>query len=181
MGSEEWISVLKLSTMWTFGELRQGAITQLGRLNINPVDKVMLARDYRVESLLKQGYKELVKRKEGPSLEEAKVLGYEAAIHLYKKRERHHRESAPASIQMRQRANISLDTDIEKTFKEELDDIKRDSKAIEEASKTNVHGMDNDQPDQPSGATALISDSDLDDDFRDPSASSSRKRARMLV
>jgi hypothetical protein len=79
MGSEEWISVLKLSTMWTFGDLRQKAIKSLERLNINPLEKVMLARTYKVESFLVGGYKELIKRKEGPSLEEAKTLGYESS------------------------------------------------------------------------------------------------------
>jgi hypothetical protein len=45
----EWISVLKLSTLRTFRELRQEAVDELSQIKIDPVDKVMLARDYRVE------------------------------------------------------------------------------------------------------------------------------------
>ena len=171
MGSEEWISVLKLSSMWTFGELRQKAINWLGRLNIDPVQKVMLARIYKVESLLVDGYKDLARRKEGPSLEEAKALGYEAAIRLYEQRERHwSRESMPRSMQHHARFNLA--TAINNTFKEELDNIKRDSRVIEEASKPN--GIEN----EPDDSTALMSDSDSDGEINHPSISSSRKRAR---
>ena len=178
MSSEEWISVLKLSTMWTFGELRQLAIKWLGRLsNISSVEKVMLARKYKVESLLLQGYKELIERKEGPSVEEAKVLGYETAIRLYEKRERHwgpgvclNRHSAGKGM-----ANAHLVPGIEETFKEELDSIKHDSWVIEEASRPDNYGIGNDKPDNPSGSAAFISNSDSDWDL---DVSLTRKRAR---
>jgi hypothetical protein len=165
--------------MWTFGELRQLAIQRLGRLsNINPVEKVILARNYKVESLLVQGYKELIKRKEGPSVEEAKVLGYETAIRLYEKRENHWGpESVSRSTQRRQEhvANVRLVPDIEKIFKEELDSIKRDSREIEKASRPDNYGIGNDKPDNPSGSAAFISDSDSDWDL---DVSVTRKRAR---
>ena len=169
MGSEEWISVLKLSTMWTFGELRRKAINWLGRLNIDPVQKVMLARIYKVESILVDGYSELITRKEGPSLEEAKALGYEAAIRLYEQRERH--RGRAQSMQ----SNFNLVAAINKTFKEELDNIKRDSRVIEAASKPNGYGIENDEPDD---SLVLMSDSDSDGEINRPSISSSRKRAR---
>lgn len=162
MGREEWISVLKLSTMWTFGKLRQSAIKWLGELNVNPVEKVMLARTYKVASLLVQGYKELIQRKEGPSVEEAKVLGYEAAIRLYEKRERQHH------------LKVSLVADIEKTFKEELDSIKRDSRAIEEASGPDNHGIEKDKP-------AFMSDSESDLELNNLDVSLTRKRARISL
>jgi len=176
MGIEEWISVLKLSTMWTFGELRQKAIKWLRRLITNPVEKVMLARKYKVESFLVEGYEELIKRKDGPSLEEAKVLGYEAAIQLYEKRERY-RGWESMSQSRRHLANANLIADIEKTFKEELDGIKHDGRAIEEASKPDIHGIENNKLDKPSGSTALTSDSDSDLELNYP-ALPSRKRAR---
>jgi len=44
--------------MWTFGKLRQLGKKWLGRVNINPAEKVMLTRNYKVESLLVQGYKD---------------------------------------------------------------------------------------------------------------------------
>jgi hypothetical protein len=175
MGSEEWISVLKLSTMWTFGELRQLAIKWLGRLDINPVEKVMLARNYKVERLLVRGYMELIKRKEGPSVEEAKILGYEAAIRLYEKRERHRGSDSRVSRlpQRRQEhvVNANLIADIKKTFKEELDSIKRDSRETEEASRPNNYG-------QPSRSAAFISDWDSDWELDYLDVPLTRKRAR---
>jgi len=175
MGSEEWISVLKLSTMWTFGELRQLAIKWLGRLDINPVEKVMLARNYKVERLLVRGYMELIKRKEGPSVEEAKILGYEAAIRLYEKRERHRGSDSSVSRlpQRRQEhvVNANLIADIKKTFKEELDSIKRDSRETEEASRPNNYG-------QPSRSAAFISDWDSDWELDYLDVPLTRKRAR---
>ena len=165
MGSEAWISVLKLSTMWAFGKLRQKAIKRLGKLNVDPVEKVMLARNYKVEQFLVDGYGGLITRKEGPSLEEAKVLGYEVVIQLYKMREQHSRLEGMPPSSMRRSARTRMVSDIEKTFKEELDNIKRDSRAI-----CDVHGIENNEP----GGSMSDSDSDRESSL----ISSSRKRAR---
>jgi hypothetical protein len=74
MGREEWISVLKLSNLWAFAELRHKAVDGLSTTNIDPVDMIMLAREYKVEILLVKGYVGLITRNEGPSVEEAKRL-----------------------------------------------------------------------------------------------------------
>jgi hypothetical protein len=87
MGRTEWVSVLKLSTLWRFGELREEALDELAQMEIDPIDKVILARDYRVEKWLVEGYTELVKRDAGLSAEERKRLGYETAFQLYERRE----------------------------------------------------------------------------------------------
>lgn len=169
MGSEEWISVLKLSTMWAFGKLRQKAIKRLGKLNIDPVEKVMLARNCKVEQFLVDGYEELLRREEGPSLEEAKVLGYEVVIQLYRMREQPSKSGRISLSSIRRSLRTRMVSDIEKTFKEELDNIKRDSRAI-----CDVHGIEIDKSE---GST---SDSDSDRELNYPSSPipSSRKRAR---
>jgi hypothetical protein len=60
MGREEWTSVLKLATLWRFGELRQEALDELAQIDIEPVDRIILAREYKVENWLVDGYMELV-------------------------------------------------------------------------------------------------------------------------
>jgi len=87
MGRDEWTSVLKLSTLWGFRELRQRALDALVQMPIHPADKVVLAREYDVERWLVDGYMELVKRDTGLSSEEKKKLGYESSLRVYEKRE----------------------------------------------------------------------------------------------
>ena len=86
-GSKEWFSVLKLSTLWAFGELRQQALNGLSSIAIDPVDRVMLAREYRVEIWLVEGYMELVRRDAGLFRKAQMRLGYETSLRLYEKRE----------------------------------------------------------------------------------------------
>jgi len=87
MGRDEWTSVLKLSTLWGFRELKQRALDALAQMPIHPADKVVLAREYDVERWLVDGYMELVKRDTGLSSEEKKKLGYESSLRVYEKRE----------------------------------------------------------------------------------------------
>ncbi|RXW20425.1 hypothetical protein EST38_g5410, partial [Candolleomyces aberdarensis] len=81
----EWISVLKLSTAWHFNEFRKRAITalstefKLGR----PVDKVALGLEYNVSLWLKDGYFELVTRKEVMTVDDAGRIRWQSAIKLY--------------------------------------------------------------------------------------------------
>ena len=119
MGREEWISVLKLSNLWAFAELRHKAVEELLMTNIDPVEMVMLAREYKVEILLVKGYVGLITRNKGPSAEEAKRLGYETTIQLYGRRELYSKGNP-----------MNLDGIVRKMFEEELDDIKYHSEAI---------------------------------------------------
>jgi hypothetical protein len=54
------MSVLRLSTMWDFPELRQIAINGLST-QADPVTKMVLARQYRIPKWLFAGYSRLVK------------------------------------------------------------------------------------------------------------------------
>ena len=58
---EEWSNTLKLSTMWNFPEICKLAIEQLSKVAMNPVTKVLLARQYTLQEWLFTGYEELVK------------------------------------------------------------------------------------------------------------------------
>lgn len=94
MSEEEWISVLKLSTLWGFSDLREKAIGELAWRTMDPVSRVELARKYRVKEWLIAGYRDLVKRSASISMEESERLGWRTAIQLYQLRE----ECVPAQL-----------------------------------------------------------------------------------
>ncbi|KIM91607.1 hypothetical protein PILCRDRAFT_810890 [Piloderma croceum F 1598] len=147
MGREEWISVLKLSTLWTFRELRREAVDELSQMTIDPVDKVMLARDYRVEAWLMEGYTELIKRPGALSSSEKKSLGHETTVLLYEQREK----ALTRTLQRFGYANVSfdgLDTEVRETFWEEAIDIRFDDNAIQAASGFDGIGKDQSEPER---------------------------------
>jgi len=83
----EWISVLKLSTLWEMKDIRTKAIAELSKTKMDAVDQVLLARSYDVGDWLLEGYTTLVKREANLSSKEAERLGYETAFRLCQKRE----------------------------------------------------------------------------------------------
>ena len=87
MTDEEWISVLKLSTLWGFSGLREKAISQLSASTMGPVSWVELARKYQVKEWLITGYRDLVKRPANISMEESERLGWRTTVQLYQLRE----------------------------------------------------------------------------------------------
>ncbi|KAH6894005.1 hypothetical protein BKA70DRAFT_1199858 [Coprinopsis sp. MPI-PUGE-AT-0042] len=65
---EEWISVLKLSTNWLFNDMRQLAISNLSLpfpslgLITDPIERICLAKEYRVYDWLVEGYEKVIDR-----------------------------------------------------------------------------------------------------------------------
>jgi len=115
MNSDEWESVLKLSTLWELDDIRKEAIAELSKLLVDAVDKVMLARSYRVGAWLLEGYTSLVKRETNLSSEEAARLGYETAFRICQRRE---------ATQFNSHCSfIGLEADICRTFRTELADV----------------------------------------------------------
>jgi hypothetical protein len=45
---KEWASVLKLSTIWGFHAVRDQAIARLSSLAIEPIEKIILAKQFRI-------------------------------------------------------------------------------------------------------------------------------------
>jgi hypothetical protein len=84
---KEWTAALKLSTMWDFFEVRKLAIEELPTVVVNPVTKILLARQYSLPKLLFTGYKELVQRTEPIKIGEAEQLGWDTAILIFQIRE----------------------------------------------------------------------------------------------
>ncbi|KAF7308220.1 hypothetical protein HMN09_00669900 [Mycena chlorophos] len=87
MPKEEWISVLKLATMWYFLDARELAITQLDQRALTPVERILLSRQYDVAKWLRSGYTELAQREEGISLEDAEKIKFRTTVLLYHCRE----------------------------------------------------------------------------------------------
>lgn len=140
MTTEEWVSVLKLSTMWDFRETRKLAIRELSKKGMMDLTmKVMLAREYKVSNWLIEGYEALIKREETISDAEAEQLGLLTVVRLFRIREEsitrisrrrintfgdawnsveHYEESGPFN-----RADCHCEEDIRKEFLEELKDV----------------------------------------------------------
>lgn len=86
--AEEWISILKLSHLWNFAEIKQMACRYLEDFTLDPIRKIELYQAYDVDKrLLIPAYTELVNRLEPLSLEEGRRLTLETALLIATARE----------------------------------------------------------------------------------------------
>ncbi|KAF5330988.1 hypothetical protein D9619_005209 [Psilocybe cf. subviscida] len=88
LSKTEWISVLKVSKIWYFLEIRSVAISQLesgGELTC--IDKVVLGRQNWVRSWVVDGLVGIVQRRETITDEEAIQIDYITAVKLFRIRE----------------------------------------------------------------------------------------------
>ena len=89
LNSEEWASVLELSTMWKFQSIRAKAIKALESLtpSMDPVDKIVLARKCDVSPWLFPSLHALVQREKPLDLSEGNRLGLEWVLKVAEVRE----------------------------------------------------------------------------------------------
>jgi hypothetical protein len=89
LSSEEWTSVLKLSSMWQFQEIRARAIKAMESLTLSMdlVDKIVIARKFAVSSWLVPSINALVQREKPLDLSEGNRLGLEWALKVAEARE----------------------------------------------------------------------------------------------
>jgi len=89
LSSEEWTSVLELSTMWQFKDIRARAIKTLESLTLSmdPVDKIIIARKFDVSPWLVTSLHALVEREEPLDLSEGNRLGMEWVLKVAEIRE----------------------------------------------------------------------------------------------
>ncbi|KAF9012718.1 hypothetical protein BDQ17DRAFT_1344506 [Cyathus striatus] len=130
----EWISVLKLSTMWNFTDIRKRAIDELSTAKFDPVEKILLAKVHKIPSWLIGGYNELIRRRESISVEEATRLGTETTVGLFHIRE----EIAPTAEyysygHRAARENQNFTDNIKRKFQAELKEIEAASAAFASA------------------------------------------------
>ena len=149
LSKSDWSAALKLSTLWNFRDIRQLAITRLSDLpgagGMTPVEKVGLAKAYKVPQWLLQGYHELVRRTKAISAEEGRVLGIETVVGLYQVREQiaastgvsggggGYMSGGPGEYSgfgyaMKKREDQSFVELVKRVFKEELEEVEGASK-----------------------------------------------------
>ncbi|KAJ2916101.1 hypothetical protein MD484_g4354, partial [Candolleomyces efflorescens] len=80
LSKEQWISILKLATMWDMAELRKLAIEKLSALKLTPTEKVQLGLKYKVASWLVVGCTALIQDERCNSLD---ALGASAQIRFH--------------------------------------------------------------------------------------------------
>ncbi|KAI5997683.1 hypothetical protein F5J12DRAFT_851199, partial [Pisolithus orientalis] len=87
--TSQWISVLKLSTMWECTSLRAAAISWLdgSSATLGDVEKVALAMQYDIKGWLLPSLLALAQRHNPISVEEGRRLGIETALKLASVRE----------------------------------------------------------------------------------------------
>ncbi|KAK0434766.1 uncharacterized protein EV420DRAFT_1282298, partial [Desarmillaria tabescens] len=81
---EEWISILKLSTMWVMTEIRNSAIFHIieRHQEVEVVERITLGRSCDVPALVRSGLVTLVNQAGGVSERQAVLLGWETALRI---------------------------------------------------------------------------------------------------
>ncbi|KAJ3508819.1 hypothetical protein NLJ89_g5550 [Agrocybe chaxingu] len=86
--SEEWQSVLRLSSMWEFQNLRDLAVQWLSKPGmLDYISKIQLGQSYDLHDWFVAGCGEIVRRNKGPRGEEMARLGHNMTERLYDLRE----------------------------------------------------------------------------------------------
>ncbi|KAJ2918335.1 hypothetical protein MD484_g2143, partial [Candolleomyces efflorescens] len=80
---DEWVAVLKVSTLWHSRDLRKMAIHHIELQAKNPVERVLFGKAHYVSSWLLNGYATLITRSEPISEQESIAIGLLTAIRLY--------------------------------------------------------------------------------------------------
>ncbi|KAK0459145.1 uncharacterized protein EV420DRAFT_305233 [Desarmillaria tabescens] len=87
---EEWISILKLSTMWVMTEIRNSAIFHIieRHQEVEVVERITLGTSCNVPALVRSGLVTLVNQDGGVSERQARLLGWETAMRIQWAREK---------------------------------------------------------------------------------------------
>ncbi|KAI5890135.1 uncharacterized protein SCHCODRAFT_02630957 [Schizophyllum commune H4-8] len=86
---DDWLAILKLSTMWNFPSARNLAIQRLAKLRTDPVRQLVMQFQYSVDAQWGyEAFRALCKRREPLSLVEARDVGMEVVIKVSVARER---------------------------------------------------------------------------------------------
>ncbi|KAK0226420.1 hypothetical protein IW262DRAFT_1457649 [Armillaria fumosa] len=81
---EDWISILKLSTMWSMTVIRNDVIPRISErhLEIDVIERISLGRKYDLPVLVTSGVTTLVNQAGGVSEGQAEALGWETALRI---------------------------------------------------------------------------------------------------
>ncbi|RXW16406.1 hypothetical protein EST38_g9438 [Candolleomyces aberdarensis] len=120
----EWLTILALSTLWHFHELRKLAIEHLDPDMTDPVELVQMGRKAYVRNWVTRGYSNLVLKPEAISEEESEEIGYRSAVRLYIIR---HALVQAGSESVNSRSTnaqqIFVETELQERFREEYAEL----------------------------------------------------------
>ncbi|PIL33324.1 hypothetical protein GSI_04775 [Ganoderma sinense ZZ0214-1] len=83
----QWVSVLRLSTMWFFKDIRTRAISELSKLVSTPAARIVLARTYNISGWTEPALCALAQQDAPLSAQDLEALGWDAAAKLVQIRE----------------------------------------------------------------------------------------------
>ncbi|KAJ3868878.1 hypothetical protein EV359DRAFT_31323, partial [Lentinula novae-zelandiae] len=84
----QWLSVLKLVKKWDMDEVRRYAISAIEKLpNVDPVDKIVLARTYDIPTWLVPSFNEIMQRPQSLTESDIEKLGIPTTVRLVKLRD----------------------------------------------------------------------------------------------
>ncbi|KAF6761061.1 hypothetical protein DFP72DRAFT_30944 [Ephemerocybe angulata] len=131
----EWLDILKLSTLWQFVDYRRLAIEHLKPVIQDPLELIDLAREFGISEWLVSGYKTLVEREAIIDEEVGARIGMPVASKLCILRE--HAEISSTAVYTSKSiksnsgpATIPLEGRIRAKFTEELDSIEEREKKL---------------------------------------------------
>lgn len=128
--SDEWISVLRLSTMWYMLEFRAQAVSQLSKGSaLSPTQKIELGRELKVSDWFISGCHEFVTREKVFTEEEVAAIGASLCIRLFRIREERWKADKRIRLSGDWRAVVCGE------LKDEIKDIAQDEKGYQVESK----------------------------------------------
>ena len=119
MKVDEWLSVLKLAKMWYFVDIHALAVDQITNRPMDPLERIILAKEYYVTKWLQDAYVELAQRTLAPSVEEIGRIGYSSGTLVFHAREKRITGSRG-----------SVESLVQTVFAEELKDLERQHKSF---------------------------------------------------
>ncbi|EJD08155.1 uncharacterized protein FOMMEDRAFT_74122 [Fomitiporia mediterranea MF3/22] len=105
----KWSSILRLAHTWKFPKVKELAVREMDKLEISPVDKAVMAREFEVDPKrrwLETAYAELGAREQPITKEEGTRLGLDVVLHLAEVRERI-RERRRLEAEAREAASVA--------------------------------------------------------------------------
>ncbi|OAX40618.1 hypothetical protein K503DRAFT_714161 [Rhizopogon vinicolor AM-OR11-026] len=96
---ETWLSILNLAHRWSFCNVKDLAIRELEKLDIDPIEKIAAYHEYKInKTLLLPAYIAICKRDKPISLAEGMSLGMETVLRIADARERARQQAAESGI-----------------------------------------------------------------------------------
>jgi len=115
MKTDEWFSVLKLAKMSYFVDLHDLAVENITTQPVDPVQRIVLAKEYYVADWLQTGCVELAERTLAPSVQDVGRIGCSRSTLLFHVREKRIANDSEGYI----------DSWVQTAFAEELKDLEK--------------------------------------------------------